>query len=253
MTASVRIVVLARGPWWLRMRHDRLATALASAGYEISGIVVERHPTRAALADWTGKLGARLVVRKGLDRLLGRKPGVSLDDRPETAARAFPVYRVGQHNSAECVALLRRLSPDLVVLRGARIIGPELLAIPRVGTLNAHYGKLPEFRGVDATEWAVFHGEQPMVSVHWVLRGVDTGAVVTSGVVAIEPGDTLGRLRDKSAVLARQLLVDSVRQITAAGLGPSAAPAAGRQFYKMHPRLRELAQRQLPRPSPSRA
>src|SRR5262249_26012621 len=157
-----------------------------------------------------------------------------------------PVRFVDSHNSPECVELVRSLNPDVLVLRGCGILRRPILETARLGAINPHYAALPAYRGVDVTEWAALHGDPVVVSVHFVTEQVDTGAVIVSRQIPVEPGGTTGMLRDKSAAAAVELFSEALDKIEAGAAQPAASPdAAGRQYFAMHPRLRQLADLRL--------
>ena len=79
------------------------------------------------------------------------------------AERGVPVER--RRRLADAVHVLREIAPDLLVLVGADLVPAPVLAIPRLGTINAHYALLPEFRGMNVAEWSVFRGEPVGVTV----------------------------------------------------------------------------------------
>ena len=153
---------------------------------------------------------------------------------------------VGDANGEECPKTLTDLGVDILVLAGAPIVGGKILAVPRVGTLNAHQGALPSYRGVNVIEWAIFEGGTPTVTVHFVDAGVDTGDIVAREEIPVSPGDTLATIRAKAAVRQVELLASIV---TTARSGPlprvSQRAIDGRQYYVMHPRLRAIAERRL--------
>src|SRR5689334_2236181 len=65
--------------------------------------------------------------------------------------------------------------PDLLVsVDFDRILGPEVLALARLGAINAHPGMLPRYRGVGVVTWAVQNGEPEVgVTVHHMDEGID--------------------------------------------------------------------------------
>jgi methionyl-tRNA formyltransferase len=195
------------------------------------------------------KSAQKLLRLAGLKQSSRGAPGWRLraaGNQGVTPAVDFPVRFVDSHNSPECVELVRSLRPDALVLRGCGILKQPILAAARLGAINPHYAALPAYRGVDVTEWAALHGDPVAVSVHFVTEQVDTGAVIVSRQIIVEPGDTTGRLRDKSAAAAAELLAEALDKLEA-GASPSlAAPGAGgRQYFSMHPRLRRLADLRL--------
>lgn len=117
----------------------------------------------------------------------------------------------------EAIEALREADPDLLVLGGAPILPAELLQIPRLGTLNAHPGILPRFRGVDVVAHAVLAGGPIGATVHWVDTGIDTGRVVATVEVAPEPGDDLARLQERIKAAGAAALADVVARIMRAG------------------------------------
>ncbi|HZT41916.1 MAG TPA: formyl transferase [Chthonomonadaceae bacterium] len=249
----MRVVLFSRAPGWYSFKGDRFVTRLAREHHEVVGIVVERRKLLAFLRDWVGKLGPQVVVGKLMEKVL-RRGGASngavaspSDGSPAAAPVPLPpVYRVDSHNSPASADILRALEPDVLILRGCGIIRKPILDIPKRGVINGHYAFLPAYRGVDVTEWAVLHGDPPAVSVHFVNEGVDTGATLAARELPVAPGDTLGRLREKSAGLSLDLMVEVLNDLEAGReVPPPARKPGGRQYYKMHPRLRQLASERL--------
>ena len=250
----MKIVLLSRVPRWYSFRADRVIRRLARDGHEILPVVAERTSTSASLREWLWKFGPRLFVEKSVRKLLRlagltRAPQGGAGGRPERSGEQIatpPVYFVDSHNSEKCVELVFSLRPDALVLRGCGILKRPILATAWLGAINPHYATLPAYRGVDVTEWAALHGDPVAVSVHFVTEHVDTGAVIVSREILVEPGDTTGKLRDKSAALAVELLAEALNKLEAGVAGQTASPdSAGRQYFAMHPRLRQLADLRL--------
>src|ERR1700680_30872 len=120
------------------------------------------------------------------------------------------VYSVVNFNEHDCIELLSRLQPDILVLGGSRMLKPDVLTTARVAVLNAHPGLLPNYRGVDVIPQAILKGDPIGVTVHQVDSGVDTGAIIAQQLVAIEPGDTILRLRRKAEIVAGCLVAQVI-------------------------------------------
>lgn len=240
----MKIVLFSRVPRWYSFKNERLVSRLTKDGHEVVGVIVERTPTMRSLSEWTHKLGWKVFLRKTKGKLFNN--GSIANGNAESSY--FPtvspkVHFIKSHNSKECAEILDRLSPDLVVLRGCGIIKSEILKIPRIGVINPHYAKLPDFRGMDVTEWTVLCGEEPAVSVHTVDAGVDTGVVLRSDVIEATNSDETGNLRDKSAARVVDLIAEVVSDLDNGMEWPNSAADSreGRQFFVMHDRLRKLA------------
>lgn len=92
-----------------------------------------------------------------------------------------PIARLPLPNSAEGLAVLRDMAPDLIVsLRYRKILKDEAIAVPQYGVLNLHSGLLPDYRGAMATFWALLNGDTEIGStLHYIVDGtIDTGPVV---------------------------------------------------------------------------
>ena len=247
----MRIVLFSRVPRWYSFRADRLTQRLAGDGHEIVAVVAHSASTLASLREWLWKFGPRVFVEKCARKLM-RLAGVEREAHggaPQSPIKQTvtpPVRFVDSHNSPECVELVRSLNPDVLVLRGCGILRGPILETARLGAINPHYAALPAYRGVDVTEWATLHGDPVAVSVHFVTEQVDTGEVIVSRQIPVEPGDTTGKLRDKSAAAAVELFAEALNLLEAGAAQPIASPdRAGRQYFTMHTRLRRLADLRL--------
>jgi methionyl-tRNA formyltransferase len=97
-------------------------------------------------------------------------------------------------NAPESLGRLRRFAPDLAIsIRYGRILREPFLAIPPLGVLNLHSGRLPHYRGILATLRAVVAGETILgPTLHWITDGtIDTGAIVGIAEVPVQPGRSL--------------------------------------------------------------
>ncbi|HVT47047.1 MAG TPA: polysaccharide deacetylase family protein [Vicinamibacterales bacterium] len=138
-----------------------------------------------------------------------------LVDRLKTAnVETFVTSRV---HSPEAVAFVRSLGADLGILYGARILKPELFEIPRLGSINIHQRKVPDYRGGGPIGlWELLDDQQEIgVTIHRVTAALDAGAIVASATIPIEPFDDLVSLGLKADVVGDDLLVQAVRDVAA--------------------------------------
>lgn len=70
------------------------------------------------------------------------------------------------------------LSIDVIIQGGIGILKPEMLAVPRVGFLNIHPGRLPGYRGNSCPEWALFNGSDVYATAHLIDANIDTGPTI---------------------------------------------------------------------------
>lgn len=247
----MRIVLFSRVPRWYSFKNERLASRLTADGHEIAGVVVEQTATLKSVRDWTKKLGWNVFLDKLGRKVLGKIGGNAKQESGEKNAvktEVSPeVFLVKSHNSPECVEIVSRLAPDVIVLRGCGIVKKQILDVPKIGVINPHYALLPDFRGMDVTEWSVLSGAPVAVSVHTVNEGVDTGVVLKTRRIEPSAEDTVGSLRDKSAALAVDLISEALADLANGKPFPKneIIEDGGKQYFTMHPRLRDLANRRL--------
>ncbi|MPZ99056.1 MAG: hypothetical protein GEU80_06900 [Dehalococcoidia bacterium] len=84
---------------------------------------------------------------------------------------------------------LRALGVDLgLSLYCGQVFRPPLLALFEGGVANFHNGLLPEYRGLGATAWSIYNGEERTgFTFHWMSPGIDEGAVLLRDSVAVTP------------------------------------------------------------------
>jgi len=73
--------------------------------------------------------------------------------------------------------------------------------------VNYHDGALPEYRGVSATSWSLYHGENESgFTFHLMESRLDQGPVLLEGSVPIRPDSSLWDLEWEKAVMASACL-----------------------------------------------
>ena len=100
-------------------------------------------------------------------------------------------HDVSSVNEPETVELLKRLTPDVIVLAGTRIVGKEFLASVPCPVVNIHAGITPLYRGVHGGYWALVEGHPELcgVTVHRVDAGIDTGKVLAQSLITATRAD----------------------------------------------------------------
>jgi len=163
--------------------------------------------------------------------------------------KELTIKTVNDFNSMRSERLLRHLAPDLIILGpAAQIIRGNILRIPRIGTLNAHQGILPGYRGMDVLEYSILNGDEPGVTVHFVDEGVDTGDTILRRYLKVSPGDTLEELHEQAIKLSVEALGDTIEMIESGNYQREPQdPKAGKQFYPIHPKLQEIVRSKLRR------
>ena len=156
------------------------------------------------------------------DRPAGR--GMALRPSPVKEVALAAGIEVFQPPTLKDPATWERLRAEraeaMVVAAYGLILPQAVLDVPRFGCLNIHASLLPRWRGAAPIQRALLAGDaESGVCIMQMEAGLDTGPVLHSGRLPIEPGETAGSLHDKLAELGAQLIVE-----TLAGLPGTPAP-----------------------------
>jgi len=129
---------------------------------------------------------------------------------------------------------LRALAPDLLFVSGAPILRPEVFCIPRLGTVNLHYGIAPDYRGEDTLFWPLVRKDYDHlgVTLHSIDRGVDTGRILAHGYPARRGGESETELWAAAARLGAHLIDRFLSTAGPESLSGTPQPAGGRQYFR---------------------
>lgn len=190
----MRIVLTTTGG-----RYGRwIAEDLEARGVPIAAVLVDAHvPTiRVALRK----------PRRALGPLRRRLEAVPI-------GKLARLSTTGNINSRRGLQLLKAMKPDVLVLGGARIVSAEALAVPPLGTYNAHPARLPGFRGTGVVGWSIIEGVPVTITVHSVTARLDAGEVVERRLVPVGRNDRLEEIEARADRMCAEALADVVAQI----------------------------------------
>ena len=226
----------------------RVAATLASTpGVERVSLVTA--PYRAGKPPRTLKQKLRHVWRTqgpaGLLRVLaGKLWGATPTGSPPTPVVSLPDgverIRVSDFHAAEALDAMRALAPDLGVVAGTYILKEPVFTLPRLGCINLHSGKVPEYRGAAPAFWELYNGESEVgVTIHRVVAALDAGHILAQETFPLDPapaGDPLAYVeRFRREVLVPngiRMLSDVVARLAAGTAEERPQPTAGARTYR---------------------
>ncbi len=158
--------------------------------------------------------------------------------KQEAVGRGVPVYQPENVNAAEALGRLRAAEPDLIVLAAyGQILSPQVLAVPRLGSLNIHASLLPHYRGAAPVNWAIYHGEtETGVTIITMVPAVDAGDIILQRKVPIGPDETAGELLERLAQLAAEMIPEAVNRFVRGEVDPVPQPPGK---FRRAPKLRK--------------
>mgnify|MGYP006149114571 CR=1 FL=1 len=110
------------------------------------------------------------------------------------------------------LAQIRALEPDLsVVVAYGQILKPEVLDLPRFGSVNIHGSLLPELRGAAPVQWSIIRGHEVTgVTIMRMEAGLDSGPMLLRVEEPIGPEETGSELAARLAEIGAEALVEAL-------------------------------------------
>ena len=185
---------------------------------EISGITIDRpfhEPLRETMRRVRILYGFWGFIRQGLRFAGARLQGRSIEAL--AASAGVPIVTTQSVNQPKYLEQVRAIAPDVIVsVASPEIFKPELLAIPRLGCINMHSGRLPTYRGMMPTFWQMLRGEEAVtVTVHRMAERLDAGDVLATRRFAVRKRDSLDRVIKGTKCAGARLLIDVLRDLRA--------------------------------------
>jgi methionyl-tRNA formyltransferase len=117
----------------------------------------------------------------------------------------------------EVLAQIRALEPDIsVVVAYGHILGLDVLAVPRMGSINVHASLLPELRGAAPINWAIARGhEKTGVTIMRMAKEMDAGAIIHQVEEPILSDETASELSIRLSELGAEALVEALALLSA--------------------------------------
>jgi methionyl-tRNA formyltransferase len=136
--------------------------ALDDEGFEIVGVVTQPDRPAGRGRRLTASAVKQVALQQGFELLT--------PDRPR---------------GDDFLDAIAALEPDIsVVVAYGHILKPEVLVIPRRGSINVHASLLPELRGAAPINWAIVRGY------------TETGVTIMRMVEAMDAGPVLHQVRE---------------------------------------------------------
>ncbi len=106
------------------------------------------------------------------------------------------ILSVDNIHAKKTLDVVHNFLPDLGLSLAAPILKSKLFSIPKLGTLNLHKGKLPDYRGMPPAFWELWNNEGSIgCTVHMVNEQLDAGGVVKETLISTQTYSTLKGLQ----------------------------------------------------------
>ncbi len=144
------------------------------------------------------------------------------------------IVYVDDINSDENIKKIKSLEADLGIISGSRILKEGVVKSPRLGCLNIHKRKLPDYRGGGAPfYWEAINGESEIaVTIHYAEAEVDSGAILAEQKISIGKYENLQSAKLKVDSIGCFLYFDTIKEfIQNPPIGISQDLSKGNEFF----------------------
>jgi methionyl-tRNA formyltransferase len=130
----------------------------------------------------------------------------------------LPVSQPVNFRAAADLQALESIHADLMVVAAYGLLLPRaVLQAPRLGCVNLHASLLPHWRGASPIQQAILAGDKRTgITLMKMDEGLDTGDVIATREIDIDPEWSAGELQTELARLGAGLLIDTLGDIEAA-------------------------------------
>lgn len=173
--------------------------AIWEAGYEICGVVTQP------------------------DKPKGRSKELQMTPVKEFALeKGIEVFQPVRIRKPENVEKLASWNADIFVVAAfGQILSQEILDMPKFGCINIHASLLPQYRGAAPIQWSIINGDAVTgVTIQQMNAGVDTGDILFTEEIPVDPRDTYATLYDKLELLGAQMIVPALENIEKGNVNP---------------------------------
>jgi methionyl-tRNA formyltransferase len=131
--------------------------------------------------------------------------------------QGFPLLMPERPRGEEFLGTVRALEPDIsVVVAYGHILRPDVLAVPRLGSINVHASLLPRLRGPAPINWAIARGlPETGVTIMRMVEAMDAGPVIHQVREPILPDETAGELSVRLSEVGAAALVEALALLSA--------------------------------------
>lgn len=164
------------------------------------------------------------------DRPAGRGAEIQMSPVKKLALQhQIPVFQPEKISRKAAIEELRQWEVDAYVVAAfGQILPQTVLDIPAHGSINIHASLLPRWRGAAPIQAAIRAGDaRSGVTIMKMDAGLDTGPMLSTGVIDLAPDETGQSLHDKLSILGANLLIQTLPGYFSGAILPQPQPEEG--------------------------
>lgn len=122
-------------------------------------------------------------------------------------------------NKAAGIEMLAGLAPDVLITCRAPLLHKALIEIPKIATVNIHFGLAPNYRGNDTLFWPLYYRDYEHVGgcIHHITTGIDTGNILAEVYPSLNTFDGEIAVDYNTTLLLAKAILQFLKETEAAG------------------------------------
>lgn len=145
------------------------------------------------------------------------------------------IKKVADLNSEETAQFIKENKIKYLINCGAGIFRKKITEINDLYIINAHAGKLPDYRNMNVVEWALFNDDKVIGTIHLIDSGIDTGQILLEEELQINTKSDYIVARESAFDQVIKLAGKAVLDFSEGNIKPKNQPKEGKRWYTMHP------------------
>lgn len=146
------------------------------------------------------------------DKPVGRKAVLTPSSVKVLAnSHEIPVYQPSRLRDPHTIEEVLAIACDLIIVAAYGQILPKAI-LDHVPCINLHASILPAYRGASPIQQSLLNNDTHSgISAMWMDEGLDTGAIIKSERLSIDPDEMVESLYERLTVMASNLTLDVIR------------------------------------------
>ena len=128
----------------------------------------------------------------------------------------IPCLEISDTNDPNSLSWIKKLKPSVIFCFGwSKIIGKDLLKVPKIGVIGFHPAALPFNRGRHPIIWALVLGLTETASTFFFMdKDFDSGDILSESIIKIHQSDDANILYNKICEVALKQIEEFVPKLT---------------------------------------
>lgn len=156
------------------------------------------------------------------------------------------IYKVRDINSLKAFKIFVKEKADITVVLGCGILGKRLCQTFPNTFINAHAGKLPEYRGMNSVEWTYLEDKPLIGTIHFISSNVDSGDIIyEENLPKLKSATDIEKIRQAAFDEVFALIPKALKKISSKNYLSKRQPSGQTTRYRMHLFLKKVLTEKL--------